>query len=160
MTSGSKASFFSLAHVRNFIKFGIVGAIGIVVNEGLLLLFLSMSVQLLYASTAAIEISILSNFFMNDLWTFRDRRSGRFSVRLVKFNILMLAGLVVNAAVLDIGTDYFGIAAAISNLAGIGVAFFLRYALSVKYAWMRTDNIEGGAAPVSTPLASPRPPEA
>ena len=78
----------------HFIKFGIVGAIGIVVNEGLLILFQSMGVYLLYAGAVAIEISILSNFILNDLWTFRDRRSGSAAVRLVKFNVLMLAGLV------------------------------------------------------------------
>jgi dolichol-phosphate mannosyltransferase len=160
MTSSSKVSIFSLAYFRHFIKFGIVGAIGIVVNEGLLLAFLSMGVYLLYASTVAIEISILSNFVLNDIWTFRDRRTGTPAVRLVKFNVLMLAGLVVNAAVLDAGTAYFGIAAAIANLLGIGAAFFLRYALSVKYAWMRTENIEGGATPVSAPLAPPRTAEA
>lgn len=156
MTSGEKSKFFTLGYFRSFIKFSLVGATGVVVNEGLLLAFLSMGVYLLYASTAAIEISILSNFAMNDLWTFRDRRSGRIAVRLVKFNLLMLAGLVVNAAVLDFATGYFGIAAAIANLIGIGAAFFLRYALSVKYAWMRIENVEGGkAAPLAGPMAGP-----
>ncbi|HVC27888.1 MAG TPA: GtrA family protein [Nitrososphaerales archaeon] len=158
MSSDSQPPFFSLAHLQHFLKFGVVGVVGVVVNEGLLIAFLSIGVHLLYASTAAIEISILSNFLMNDLWTFRDRRSGRFAVRLLKFNLLMLAGLVVNAAVLDVGTDYFGIAAAVSNLIGIGAAFFLRYALSVKYAWMRIEAVEeGSAAPVQAPLAGPRP---
>jgi len=156
----SKTSFFSLAYFHHFIKFGIVGAIGVVVNEGLLILFQSEGVYLLYAGAVAIEISILSNFILNDLWTFRDRRSGHAAVRLVKFNVLMLAGLVVNLAVLDVGTVYFGIHYAIANLVGIAAAFFLRYALSVKYAWMRTENIVDGVAPASAPLASPRTSEA
>lgn len=130
--------------MRSFLKFSIVGATGVVVNEGLLIAFLSMGIYLLYASAAAIEVSILTNFILNDLWTFRDRRSGHFAVRLVKFNALMLVGLAVNLAVVDVGTFYFGIAAAIANLVGIGAAFILRYVLSVKYAWMRTESIEGG----------------
>jgi dolichol-phosphate mannosyltransferase len=126
---------------------------GIVVNEGLLIVLQSKGVYFLYAGIVAIEISILTNFVMNDLWTFRDRRSGHFVVRLTKFNGLMLAGLVVNLVILDVGTVYFGIASAVANLIGIGVAFFLRYALSVKYAWMRTESIEEGkAAPVSPPM--------
>jgi dolichol-phosphate mannosyltransferase len=151
MASGGNSSFFSLASLRPFIKFSIVGATGVAVNEGLLIAFQSMGVYLLYAGALAIEISILSNFVMNDLWTFRDRRSGHFAPRLVKFNVLMLAGLVVNLGVLDVGTVYFGIHYAIANLLGIALAFFLRYALSVKYAWMRKESIEGGAAAVSTP---------
>ena len=146
MASNVTSRLFTLDYYRPFIKFSIVGATGILVNEGLLLLFQSMGAYLLLASTAAIEISILTNFIMNDFWTFRDRRTGSFAGRLVKFNLLMLAGLVVNAAVLDIGVDYFGMMAAIANLFGIGAAFFLRYVLSVKYAWMRVETVEEGPA--------------
>jgi len=158
MTTTSKPSIFSLAYLHHFIKFGIVGAIGVVVNEGLLiLLYQSMGVYLLAASAIAIEISILSNFVLNDLWTFRDRRSGKAVVRLVKFNGLMLAGLVLNLAVLDAGTVYFGITAAVANLVGIAAAFVLRYALSVKYAWMRMESVEEGrAAPIPEPMTSPQ----
>ncbi|HEV2389389.1 MAG TPA: GtrA family protein, partial [Nitrososphaerales archaeon] len=90
MTDGSKAPFFSLAHFQHFIKFAVVGTIGIVVNEGLLILIKSRGVYFLTAGAVAIEISILSNFVLNDLWTFRDRRTGRAAARLVKFNALML----------------------------------------------------------------------
>jgi len=156
---GAKNSTFSRANLGPFLKFSVVGASGVLVNEGLLLAFQSAGVFLLYASVAAIEVSILTNFVLNDLWTFKDRRSGAFVVRLAKFNALMLVGLVVNAAVVDVGTLYFGVAAAITNLVGIGVAFILRYTLSVKYAWMRTEDIRGQAAPPA-PMASPMPTEA
>ncbi len=157
MTSSIKPSIFSQAYHHHFIKFGIVGAIGVVVNEGLLILFQSMGVYFLTAGALAIEISIVSNFVLNDLWTFRDRRSGNAAARLVKFNVLMLAGLVVNLAVLDAGTAYFGLASAISNLIGIAAAFVLRYALSVKYAWMRVESVEEGqAAPVAETVAGPQ----
>jgi dolichol-phosphate mannosyltransferase len=155
VTDSGTSKPFGLANFRSFIKFSIVGASGVVVNEGLLIAFQSRGLFVLYASAAAIEISILTNFVMNDLWTFKDRRSGHFAVRLVKFNALMLVGLVVNLAVIDIGTLYFGVAAAITNLVGIGAAFLLRYALSVKYAWMRTENIEGATDAPTTPLVAP-----
>ena len=139
-----------------------VGLIGVGVNEGLLILLnKSMGVNFLAAGAIAIEISILSNFVLNDLWTFRDRRTGHAAVRLAKFNALMLAGLVVNLGVLDLGTAYFGIDAAVSNLVGIAAAFFLRYALSVKYAWMRVEPIEEGKpAGVDEPLPGPEAPQA
>jgi dolichol-phosphate mannosyltransferase len=154
MTSSNKSKF-SLAYFRSFIKFSVVGIIGVGVNEGLLILFTrSMGVNLLLAGAIAIEISILSNFVLNDFWTFKDRRSGNAAVRLVKFNVLMLAGLVVNLAVLYGGNTYFGIAPEIANLVGIAAAFFLRYALSVKYAWMRVETVEEGkATPAPAPLA-------
>jgi dolichol-phosphate mannosyltransferase len=157
MTPSSKPSVFSLAYFRHFIEFGVVGAIGVVVNEGLLFLFQSAGVYFLIAGAVAIEISILSNFVLNDLWTFRDRRSGNAVSRLVKFNILMLAGLVLNLAILYAGVDYFGMTSEVANLVGIAAAFFLRYALSVKYAWMRTERVEEGqAASASKTLTDPQ----
>ena len=156
MASGSNPSFFSLAYHHHFVKFAIVGGIGIVVNEGLLILIRSMGVYYLTAGAVAIEISILSNFVLNDLWTFRDRRTGTAAVRLAKFNALMIAGLVLNLAVLYAGVDYFGMTPEVANLGGIAAAFFLRYALSVKYAWMRVETVEEGrAAAVPQPLAGP-----
>jgi dolichol-phosphate mannosyltransferase len=156
-STSSKPSIFSLAYFRHFIKFGVVGAIGVVVNEGLLFLFQSAGVYFLLAGAVAIEISILSNFVLNDLWTFKDRRSGNAASRLVKFNILMLAGLVLNLAILYAGVDYFGMTAEVANLVGIAAAFFLRYALSVKYAWMRTERVEEGqAASASKTMTDPQ----
>ncbi len=156
MTGKGGKGALSFGFAGSFVKFGIVGLTGVLVNEGLLILLQFYGVYFLYAGAFAIEVSILSNFVMNDLWTFKDRRSGHFAVRLAKFNALMLVGLVVNLAILDAGTIYLGVAAALANLVGIAAAFVLRYALSVRYAWMRTENIEGGPAaprPRSTSLS-------
>ncbi len=141
-TDRKEAPASSEGQVRPFIKFTVVGLTGVAVNEGLLLALQAVGLYLLFASALAIEVSILSNFLMNDLWTFRDRRSGHVLHRLVKFNILMLVGLVVNLAIVFVGTTGFGVHAAISNLVGIAAAFLLRYALSVRYAWMKVESIE------------------
>src|SRR5712691_3327949 len=100
MTSKGKRSIFTLAYFWSFIKFNIVGLTGVFVNEGLLIALQAMGVYVLTASAVAIEFSILSNFVLNDFWTFRDRRSGHLVVRLAKFNVLMLLGLVVNLAII------------------------------------------------------------
>jgi dolichol-phosphate mannosyltransferase len=144
------SDLFDLIYSREFIKFALVGVSGIVVNEILLIILQSQGMYFLTADAIAIEVSILTNFVMNDLWTFRDTRTGHFTVRLVKFNLLMIAGLVVNLVIVDIGTIYFGMAPTIANLVGIGIAFLLRYTLSVKYAWMRTERIEEGQPAAGT----------
>jgi dolichol-phosphate mannosyltransferase len=156
MASTGKRPIFTLAYFRSFIKFNIVGLTGVLVNEGLLIGLQAMGVYLLTASAIAIEASILSNFVLNDFWTFRDRRSGHLAVRLVKFNLLMLLGLAVNLGIIYVATSDFGIAAAVANLGGIAAAFLLRYALSVRYAWMREESIEGAKPiPVSEQPAGP-----
>jgi len=140
MEPSTRMSKFSLGYWRRFIKFNLVGLTGVLVNEGLLVLLVSGGVYYIYASAVAIEVSIISNFFLNDLWTFRDRRHGHAATRMLKFNGLMLVGLGVNLAILYLGTDFMSINYAVSNLVGIAVAFLVRYWLSVKYAWMKKEE--------------------
>ena len=140
MTEPSTPARSTFAYWRRFIQFNLVGLSGIPVNEGLLALLVYGGAYYLYASAIAIEVSILSNFLFNDLWTFRDRRHGHAATRLLKFNGLMLIGLAVNLAVLYLGTDFMGINYLLSNLAGIAVAFLVRYWLSVKYAWIKKEE--------------------
>ena len=131
---------FSLGYWRRFIKFNLVGLTGVLVNEGILVGLVSGGAYYIYASAVAIEVSIISNFFLNDLWTFRDRRHGHAVTRMLKFNGLMLVGLAVNLAILYLGTDFLSINYAVSNLVGIAVAFLVRYWLSVKYAWIKKEE--------------------
>lgn len=144
---------FSLDRWLHFIKFNIVGVTGIFVNEGVLLLLAAEGLYYLYASVVAIEVSIISNFILNDFWTFRDRRHGHIAVRMLKFNGLMIVGLAVNLAVLYAGTTYLGIHYAISNLVGIAIAFLVRYELSVKYAWIKREE-ESVVPPATSPLVA------
>jgi len=140
ISTTSTRSVFALGYWRRFIKFNLVGLTGVVVNEGLLVLLVSYGAYYIYASAIAIEVSIISNFVLNDLWTFRDRRHGHVVIRLLKFNGLMLVGLAVNLAILYLGTDYLNINYAVSNLAGIALAFLVRYWLSIKYAWIKKEE--------------------
>ncbi|MDG6988792.1 MAG: GtrA family protein [Nitrososphaerota archaeon] len=130
----------TLDYWLNFIKFDVVGIIGVFVNEGLFLLLLFEGAYYLYADALAIEVSILSNYLLNEFWTFRDRRHGHMVARLLKFNGLMLVGLAVNLAILYGLTEYFGVVSGVSNLAGIGAAFLLRYWMSVRFVWMKKEE--------------------
>ena len=147
---------FTPSYWIRFIKFNTVGISGVVVNEGILLLLTLSGTYYLYASAVAIEASIISNFILNDFWTFRDRRHGHIVARLAKFNGLMLIGLGVNLAILYFGTDYLSISYAISNLGGIAGAFLVRYWLSVRFAWIKKEEesvVPPGELPVEPLLA-------
>ena len=127
----------TLNYWMRFMKFNIVGLTGIFVNQGILMLLTSLGLYYLYSGIVAIEVSIISNFFLNDLWTFRDRRSGHILKRLVKFNILMLIGLVINLLILYALTELASLHYTISNLFGIGIASIARYLMSIKWAWLQ-----------------------
>jgi len=127
----------TLRYWMRFIKFNIVGLTGVFVNQGILILLTSLGLYYLYSGIVAIEVSIISNFLLNDLWTFKDRRSGHILKRLVKFNILMLVGLVINLLILYALTDLLSLHYTISNLFGIGIASIARYLMSIKWAWLQ-----------------------
>jgi dolichol-phosphate mannosyltransferase len=81
---------------RTFIKFCIVGATGVAVNLAAFSGLLASGTNPLVASPVAVELSIISNFFLNNAWTFRHRqKSHHIGIRGVKFNVISLASLAV-----------------------------------------------------------------
>ena len=82
-------SIFSL----RFLKFCAVGASGVLVNLlSLAVLADGLALQVNLASALAIELSINSNFVINEAWTFRDRHRGRRLKRWLKFHLVSLVG--------------------------------------------------------------------
>jgi len=85
-----------LEHHRVFLKFMLTGASGVVVNLGSFQLLLLTGMHHLLASPIAIELSIISNFLINNYWTFRDRNlTGRTRIRGLKFNLVSIVTLVL-----------------------------------------------------------------
>lgn len=122
-----------------FAKFCLVGGSGVVVNEGILWLLTDFGGLRYYLSSLfAIEASIISNFVLNDYFTFADRRTGRtrsFAFRLLKFNVTCAAGAGIQYGLLVLFTAVFGVNYLISNLIGIAVAALWNYFFSLLWTW-------------------------
>lgn len=58
-----------------FLKFAVVGGSGVIVNLACLALFRKLGFKDSLASAMAIELSIVSNFILNECWTFKERIS-------------------------------------------------------------------------------------
>ena len=124
---------------KRFVKFALVGASGVLVNMGLLWLLTEFA-GLLYLLSAAIgiECAIISNFTLNDYFTFRDRRangSGNFARRLAKFNVVSLGGVGINLLVLWLLSGVLGVNYLVSNLCGIALATLWNYLLNSWWTW-------------------------
>jgi dolichol-phosphate mannosyltransferase len=79
---------------KTFVKFVLIGLSGVVVNLACFQALLAAQVNPYLSSALAIEISIVFNFFLNNYWTFRDRKiSTRKRVRGLKFNFVSLLTL-------------------------------------------------------------------
>lgn len=113
-----------------FGKFALVGISGIIVNQGMLalltLVFL-MSVEL--AGLIAIELSIITNFLLNNYWTWSDRAGQKVWVKFFKYHIVTLVSGAVNYIILIVLTRY-GMNPLISNLFGIGAGMLVNFVLN------------------------------
>jgi dolichol-phosphate mannosyltransferase len=114
------------------LRFGIVGASGVVVNQGLLMLLHGVvDLPLLVSSVLAIETSILSNFTLNSRWTWKIDLGGSLRGWLrkaVKYHAATVASAAVgNIVVLMSLVHLFGVDYRLGNLAGIGVGSGLNY---------------------------------
>jgi len=125
--------------LKRLLKFCVVGLSGVIVNQGLLWLLTEFGGLAYYVSALfAIEASIISNFVLNDYFTFADRRTGRgrsFIMRLLKFNVTCLAGAGIQYVLLLLFTSVLGIHYLISNLIAIAVAFLWNYFMSSWWTW-------------------------
>jgi dolichol-phosphate mannosyltransferase len=122
-----------------FIKFCLVGASGVGVNMGLLWVLTEFAgLYYLVSAAISIETSIITNFLLNDYFTFHDRRlygTSQFLWRLLKFNAVSLAGLGLNMGVLWLLTSVAGIYYLVSNLCGIAVATMWNYLVNHFWTW-------------------------
>ncbi len=120
-----------------FLKFCAVGLSGVLVNEGLLWLLTEIA-GLYYRLSGALsyEASIISNFVLNDYFTFPDRRSKEpFWKRLLKFNAVSLGGWAINQGTLWFFTEIVGFHYLVSNLIGIAIATMWNYVINTWWTW-------------------------
>ena len=120
-----------------FVRFGLVGLSGVVVNTAVLwALVQGVRLPVILASVCATEIAILSNFWLNDQWTFRTTLQQSSVIRrLLRFNGVALVGLVITAALLLALTTYVGLPLLLANGIAVIGAMGWNYILSTRWAW-------------------------
>ena len=96
MTARSRSNPAPLSSTSSLlIRFGLVGLSGVGVNLCALAIFSALGLVSTLASALAIELSVLSNFALNDRWTFSDRRHGSWWVRALRFQLVSLVGALM-----------------------------------------------------------------
>jgi putative flippase GtrA len=82
-------------------KFCVVGAIGYVVNLAVYASLLHAGAHYLLAATCSFLVAVTSNYTLNRLWTFHDRRAG-VAAQGLRFFAVSLASLGANLLVLHL----------------------------------------------------------
>lgn len=136
-----------LSRSSRFLRFAVVGAGGVVVDMAAL--FILSDPQMLgwgltRSKLLAAELAIVHNFLWHDFWTFGDvarRQPGnrRRLKRLVKFNLICGAGLILNVLLLNLFFNALGFNRYLANLLAIALVTVWNFWLNLKLSWRVTE---------------------
>ena len=118
-----------------FLKFGIVGASGVVVNYGIAYLGYIIGLSDIISLAIGVEAAILNNFTWNDLWTFRHRRALKLPLRILYFHASRLLGFLATMASHYLFAHIIGVPITISYILAIGVGTLANYFTSDLFVW-------------------------
>lgn len=97
---------------KRFIKFLVVGGTGFFMQFLTVYIAIHLGVEQFIAAMIGGETAILSNFILNNLWTFGDTKAikeqGSFFKRLVKFNLASLGAIAIQGIVVYIAVHILG----------------------------------------------------
>ncbi len=127
---------------RHFVRFSLVGAIGIAVQLAVLELLRRAGVQYLLATAIAVEAAILHNFVWHERYTWRDRAvsstRGRL-LRLLRFHLTNGAvSLLGNVLLMRWLVGGMHLPVLPANLAAITACWLLNFVLSDRVVFLPT----------------------
>ena len=126
---------------RIFIKFGIVGASGVLVNLGFFTLLLAIGVNKYVASPLAIQLSVFWNVLLNNCWTFRwQRTNDRTRLNGVKFKIMFLALAASYGTFVALSLAFPDVAPRVHQFIGIVPATLANYFLNSYWTFRHVDT--------------------
>ena len=90
------------------------------------------------APLISIELSLLSNFLLNNFWTFRKREISRsIYKRFLQFHIVSGGGACLNYFTFLFAFAFLGLHDILSNLIGIAAAAILNYLINSNWTWRK-----------------------
>ncbi|MEM3398748.1 MAG: GtrA family protein [Nitrososphaerota archaeon] len=120
-----------------FIKFNVVGAIGVIVNMCSYILFKDwLLVHYMVAGALATEISIINNFILNDIWTFKNRNPKMgLLLRAGVFHLSRLFGMGVTLGSLYVLVDLLKLNDLLAYFISTGLGVLANFYTSDVYVW-------------------------
>ena len=135
-----------LIEMKYFIKMSIVGGFGMVLQ---IILFNLLRHFMLpqYATMIAVEAAIISNFLLNNKYSFKDKKLTRTTHgyrglfrKAVHFNLISLVSMLIQFVVMALGTHLWGRGFWVENsflVLGIGIASLNNYFVYSRFIWKK-----------------------
>lgn len=122
-----------------FMKFLVVGTIGFIINTLVLEILVKLGIRPSIAGGLGAEMAIISNFTLNNLWTFKEQKitsikqiPGKFLI----FNAASFGSVIIQATTIEIGTRIFGKALyRLYYVIGVGIGLLWNYFMYNRVVW-------------------------
>ncbi len=123
----------------SFGKFLVVGSIGFMINTAVLEAMVRFGFHPALGSGIGAELAIISNFLLNNAWTFKSRKvTGKQALgKFLQFNMTSVGAILIQAGTVWFGTTFFG--AALYRwfyIVGVGIGLIWNYTMYSRVIWM------------------------
>ena len=136
---------------QQFRRFLAVGALGFIINAtGLAIFVEALNLYKPLASALSVEIAIISNFILNNFWTFSQSKVSRGNVifKFLQFNISSFGAILIQSGAMWVGehliTPFFPFGSIIAQyiywlyfIIGVGIGLFYNYFMYSRVIWRK-----------------------
>jgi putative flippase GtrA len=130
-------SYFTRELVFKFIKFGVVGGSGVIVDFSFTYLFKEIiKVQKYVANAIGFTIAATSNYFLNRWWTFHSTNP-HIAREYGRFLFISIIGLLINTFVIWILNSKLKLNFYLSKFFAIGVVTIWNFFANIAYTFVK-----------------------
>jgi len=121
----------------SFVKFGITGMSGMVLDFSLTWLFKDVfHVNKFLANAIGFSAAVMSNYFINRIWTFQNK--AKISKQLAAFVTVSIIGLLLNSMVVYVFNNLLLLNFYLSKIIAVGLVFIWNFSANYFYVFKST----------------------
>lgn len=133
-----------LRESRKFLQVCVVGFIGSIVQFSIFN-FLRLRMLPEYANAVAVEFAVITNFIINNIWTFKEEKIyfnqlKRLVFKFLQFNLVSLGSILIQFIVMKIGVSILGRSLLLENIlvmVGILIGLIWNYTMYTRLIWKK-----------------------
>jgi len=144
MISSKLSKLLSKNNIILISKFIIVGVIGTGVN--LLTLYILTDIFKVFyiiSATIAFILSVLNNYFLNKLWTFKEKLQDEVVKKVLQYTVVSIISLFANLGILFFLVEFVSMWYIAAEIIAIICAFIINFIGSVLWTFRKKTIVQG-----------------
>lgn len=110
------------------VRYGVVSGVALAVDVGILVALQELTgVGLLWSNTLAFCAGLVTNFILSRTWVFSEARITNVWLEFALFGLIGVIGLILNDAIVVVGTEWAGWHYLVSKGGATAVVFFWNF---------------------------------